>query len=44
MPGMDVVSKEMMVVVEEAPDPINDDDPSPKGNVVPDHLRMRQMG
>ena len=29
----------MVAVVEETPDPINDDDPSPKGNVMLDPLK-----
>ena len=41
---MDVVEKELTTVVEETPDPINDDDPNPKGNVVPDPLKDEEDG
>ena len=36
---MDVVVEELMTTVGETPNPINDDDPSPKGNVMPDPLK-----
>lgn len=41
---MDVVAEELMVEVEENPNPINDDDPSPKGNVMPDPLKDHANG
>ena len=44
MPGMDVIMEELMTIVEETPDPINDDDPSPKGDVVPDTLKDEADG
>ena len=39
VPGMDVVAEELIVAAEETPEPINDDNPSPKGNVMPDPLK-----
>ena len=41
---MDVVVEELMAAAEETPDPINDDDPSPKGNVMPDTLKDEANG
>ena len=42
--GIDVVVEELTTVGEETPDPINDDDPNPKGNVVLDPLKDEADG
>ena len=42
--GIDVVVEELTAAVEETPDPINDDDPSPKGNVMPSPLKDEAYG
>ena len=39
MLGMDVVAEELTTAAEETLDPINDDDPSPKGSVMPVPLK-----
>ena len=44
VPGIDVVVEELTAAIEETPDPTNDDDPSPKGNVVPDPLKDEADG
>ena len=41
---MDVVVEELMFAREETLDPINDDDPIPKGNVMPDPLKDEADG
>ena len=41
---MDVIAEELMIAAKETPNLINDDDPSPKGNVIPDPLKDEADG
>ena len=41
---MDVVAEELIAAAKETLDPINDDDPSPKGNVMLDPLQDEADG